>query len=116
MGNTLVNGIGGLVFLGSCVVGTPLTQVVARRFRAPDDDAPVADHAARMRRLHIALSAMWGIGLLAEVAARLVVIAHFSVDAANAVNSAITLPVVGLLVVATIVVGRRSAAPAAAAA
>jgi hypothetical protein len=32
------------------------------------------------------------------------------------VNSAITLPVIGLLVLATVVVGRRNAAPAAAAA
>ncbi len=32
VGNTLVNGIGALIFLGSCVVGTPLTQVVGDRF------------------------------------------------------------------------------------
>ena len=36
---------------------------------------------------------MWGVGLLVEVAIRLVVIAHLSVDVANGVNSAITLPV-----------------------
>lgn len=29
-GNTMVNGIGGVLFLGSCVIGTPLTQVVGR--------------------------------------------------------------------------------------
>jgi hypothetical protein len=55
---------------------------------------------------------MWGVGLLVEVAIRLVVIAHLSVDAANGVNSAVTLPVIGLLVLATVVVSRR-AAPAA---
>ena len=68
-----------------------------------------------MRRVHVQLSAMWGIGLLVEVVIRLVVIANLSVDAANAVNSAITLPVIGLLVLATIVVGRRAAASAEAA-
>ena len=47
-----------------------------------------------------------------RAAIRLVVIAHLSVDAANGVNSAITLSVIGLLVLATIVVGRRSSAPA----
>ena len=35
VGNTLVNGLGGLIFLGSCVVGTPLTQVVGRAVRRP---------------------------------------------------------------------------------
>lgn len=110
VGNTLVNGLGGLVFLGSCVIGTPLTQVVGQRFRDPEDDAPTAEQAAHIRRIHVRLSAMWGIGLLVEVSARLVIIAHASVDVANGVNSTLSLAVVGLLVLATIVVGRRSAA------
>jgi uncharacterized membrane protein len=114
VGNTLVNGIGGLIFLGSCVVGTPLTQVVGERFRPPED-VETSSAAARNGRVHVQLSAMWGIGLLIEVAVRLVVIANLSVDAANGVNSAITLPVIGLLVVATVFVGRRSAAAAEAA-
>jgi hypothetical protein len=112
VGNTFVNGIGGLIFLGSCVVGTPLTQVVGERFRAAEDGAPTPEQAGLLRRTHVRLSAMWGVGLLVEVVIRLVVIAHLSVDAANGVNSAITLPVVGLLVLATIVVGRRGAAAA----
>jgi uncharacterized membrane protein len=111
VGNTFVNGLGGLIFLGSCFVGTPLTQVVGERFGKPDDEEEPAD-ARRRRRVHIQLSAMWGIGLLVEVAIRLVVIANMSVDAANGVNSAITLPVIGLLVLATVIVGRRSAAAA----
>ncbi|MCW2519160.1 MAG: hypothetical protein JWR46_1779 [Mycobacterium sp.] len=110
VGNTFVNGLGGLFFLGSCFVGTPLTQVVGERFGR----AEVVDEAAavRLRRVHVQLSAMWGIGLLIEVGIRLVVIANLSVDAANGVNSAIMLPVIGLLVLATVVVGRKSAAPA----
>lgn len=63
----------------------------------------------RRRRIHVQLSAMWGIGLLIEVLIRLVVIDHLSVDAANGVNSAITLPVIGALVLATVLVGRRTA-------
>ena len=113
IGNTLVNGIGGLLFLGSCVVGTPLTQVVGERFRTPEDDVPTPAETARLRRVHVRLSAMWGVGLLVEVAIRLVVIANLSVDAANGVNSAITFPVLGFLILATIVVGRRAAAAAA---
>jgi hypothetical protein len=111
VGNTFVNGLGGLIFLGSCFVGTPLTQVVGERFGKPDDEEEPVD-ARRRRRVHVQLSAMWGIGLLLEVAIRLVVIANLSVDAANGVNSAITLPVIGLLVLATVIVGRRSAAAA----
>ncbi len=114
VGNTFVNGLGGLIFLGSCVLGTPLTQVVSERFGPPEDDDEVA--RARRRRVHVQLSAMWGIGLLLEVVIRLVVIANLSVDAANGVNSAVTLPVIGLLVVATVIVGRRAVARSAAAA
>jgi intracellular septation protein A len=106
IGNTLVNGLGGLIFLGSCVIGTPLTQVVGDRFRSPD--------VPPMRRMHVRLSAMWGVGLLLEVAVRLMVIARLPVDVANGVNSAITLPVIGVLVLATIVVTRRSSARTAA--
>ncbi|KQY09069.1 hypothetical protein ASD37_00855 [Mycobacterium sp. Root135] len=112
VGNTLVNGIGGPLFLGSCVVGTPLTQVVGERFRPADQADPTPDETRRIRRIHVRLSAMWGVGLLVEVAIRLVVIAHLSVDAANGVNSAITLPVIGFLVLATVVVSRRAAAAA----
>ena len=68
-GNTLVNGIGGLLFLGSCVIGTPLTQVVAERF-----------------------------------------ISQVSVDVANGALSAISWGTVGILIAATVLVGRRLAA------
>ncbi len=116
VGNTVVNGLGGLIFLGSCVIGTPLTQVVGERFRASradaDDDADDEAERRNLRGFHVRLSAMWGVGLLVEVAVRLAVIARFPVDVANGVNSAITIPVIGLLVLATIVVGRRAAAAA----
>jgi uncharacterized membrane protein len=106
VGNTAVNGLGGLIFLGSCLIGTPLTQVIGDRFQTPDTPDPEDMH--RRRRIHVQLSAMWGIGLLIEVAIRLVVIANVSVDVANGVNSAISLPVVGLLVLATVIVTRRA--------
>jgi uncharacterized membrane protein len=105
-GNTMVNGIGGLLFLGSCVVGTPLTQVVAERFK-PTDEEPDPDADAYRRRAHISLSAMWGIGLIVEVGVRLVVISRVSVDVANGLLSAISWGTVGLLIAATILVGRR---------
>ncbi|BBX09352.1 hypothetical protein MAIC_41550 [Mycolicibacterium aichiense] len=106
VGNTVVNAIGGLIFLGSCVIGTPLTQVVSDRFSNADDQPEEVD-ADRRRRIHIRLSAMWGLGLLLEVAIRLIVIGRFSVDTANGVNSVITIVVIGVLVLATVAVGRR---------
>ncbi|PND56255.1 hypothetical protein CRM90_18165 [Mycobacterium sp. ENV421] len=106
VGNTVVNGIGGLIFLGSCVIGTPLTQVVSDRFSNADEERETSD-ADRRRRIHVRLSAMWGVGLLLEVAIRLIVIGKFSVDTANGVNSVITIAVIGVLVTATVVTGRR---------
>ncbi|WP_431237082.1 VC0807 family protein [Mycolicibacterium aichiense] len=106
LGNTVVNGIGGLIFLGSCVIGTPLTQVVSDRFSNADEERETAD-ADRRRRIHVRLSAMWGVGLLLEVAIRLIVIGRFSVDTANGVNSVITIAVIGVLVTATVVTSRR---------
>lgn len=111
IGNTVVNGVGGLLFLGSCLVGTPLTQVVSDRFRSAQANESALD-SARRRRIHVRLSAMWGVGLLLEVAVRLAVIETVSVDTANGVNSVITLVVIGLLVLATAIVARRTAAPA----
>jgi intracellular septation protein A len=98
-GNTLVNGLGGLIFLVSCVVGTPLTQVIAERAN-PD--------GSQNRRIHVQLSAMWGAGLLIEVAVRLVVIFSTSVDLANGATSAISLSATGLLILATIAWVRRA--------
>ena len=105
-GNTMVNGIGGLLFLGSCAVGTPLTQVVAERFK-PDDDEQEPGADAYRRKAHVLLSAMWGIGLLVEVGVRLLVISRVSVDVANGVLSAISLGTVGILIAATFLIGRR---------
>jgi MFS-type transporter involved in bile tolerance (Atg22 family) len=51
---------------------------------------------------------MWGIGLLLEVAIRLGVIEALSVDTANGVNTVITLVVIGLLVLATVIIGHRN--------
>jgi hypothetical protein len=58
--------------------------------------------------VHILLSAMWGIGLLIEVAVRLAVISRVSVDVANGVTSVISWATIGLLLVATFWIGGRA--------
>jgi hypothetical protein len=99
-GNTLVNGTGGLFFLGSCVIGTPLTEIISERLN-PDEDTAEPAVEARRRWVHVRLSAMWGFGLLAEVAVRLAVIAHTTVDVANLALTVISLACTATLFFAT---------------
>jgi hypothetical protein len=106
-GTTLVGGIGGLVFLGSCVIGTPLTQVVGERLEGgPQDTSETA--VTYRRRVHVLLSAMWGIGLIIATGVQLAVIFVTSVDVANALASALSLATTGVLIVATVIVGKRA--------
>ncbi len=109
-GNTLVGGIGALLFLGSCFVGRPLTQIVAERVQTvPPDDAGPRETAFR-HRVHVSLSAMWGIGLLIGMLISLAIIFSLSIDIANGVNTVVSLALTALLMVATVVVGKRARA------
>jgi hypothetical protein len=109
-GNTLVGGIGALLFLGSCFIGTPLTQIVAERVRAVSEDKPEPGEAEFKHRLNVSLSAMWGIGLLIGMLISLAIIFSLSVDVANGVNTVVSLALTALLMVATIVVAKRAGA------
>lgn len=104
VGDTLVGGIGALIFLGSCVVGRPLTQVVAERVHGatPPDEQDFA------RRVHILLSAMWGVGLLFGMLVSLAIIFTMSVDVGKGVNTVVSLALTGLLMLATLVVGKKA--------
>lgn len=106
-GTTLVGGIGGLAFLGSCVIGTPLTQVVSERVQTGEQDTGPAAVAYR-RQVHILLSAMWGVGLIVGTAVQLAIIFAASVDVANALASALSLATTAVLMVATVIVGKRA--------
>lgn len=109
-GNTLVGGIGALLFLGSCSIGRPLTQIVAERVQAvPADDAGPREVEFR-HRVHVSLSAMWGIGLLIGMLISLAIIFSLSIDVANGVNTVVSLAFTAVLMVATIVVGKRARA------
>jgi hypothetical protein len=106
-GNTLVGGIGGLIFLVSCVVGRPLTQIVAERVQSQQETSgPGA--AEYRRRVHVLLSAMWGVGLIVSAAIHLAVIYSTSVDVANAATSVLSLASTGLLMTATVVIANRA--------
>ncbi|MUL49124.1 hypothetical protein FZI85_05090 [Mycobacterium sp. CBMA293] len=108
-GTTLVGAIGGLVFLGSCVIGTPLTQVVAERVETEGQDTGSAAVAYR-RRVHILLSAMWGVGLIVGTGVQVAIIFATSVDVANAVTTVFSLATTAALMAATFVISKRARA------
>lgn len=109
VGDTLVGGIGALIFLGSCVIGKPLTQVVAERVTGTDG-SPEPGEAAFKHRVHVLLSAIWGVGLLVGMFVSLGVIFSFSVDVGKGVNTAVSLGVTAVLILVTIVVAKRAPA------
>ncbi|GAS95881.1 uncharacterized protein RMCC_2847 [Mycolicibacterium canariasense] len=109
VGDTLVGGIGALIFLGSCVIGKPLTQVVAERVQ-PDDGSPEPGEAAFKHRVHVLLSAIWGVGLLIGMLVSLGIIFSFSVDVGKGVNTAVSLALTGVLILVTIVIAKRAGA------
>lgn len=106
-GDTLVGGIGALVFLGSCVIGKPLTQVVAERAQS-DDDPPEPGEEAFVHRVHVLLSAMWGIGLLVGMLLSLAIIFSLSIDVAKGVNTVVSLGLIAVLMAATFFIGHRA--------
>lgn len=106
-GTTLVGGIGGLIFLGSCVVGTPLTQVIAERVQTGEQDTDPPTVAYR-RRVQILLSAMWGVGLIIGTGVQVAIIFAASVDVANAVTTVFSLATTAVLLAATFVIGTRA--------
>ncbi|GAS87263.1 uncharacterized protein RMCB_1359 [Mycolicibacterium brisbanense] len=108
VGNTLVGGVGAVVFLGSCFIGTPLTQIIAERVRVISDESPEPGEAEFKRRVNVSLSAMWGIGLLIGTLISLAIIFSLSVDVANGVNTVVSLAFTALLMVVTVVMAKRA--------
>lgn len=106
-GDTLVGGIGALVFLGSCVIGKPLTQMVSERVQR-DDDPPEPGEEAFVHRVHVLLSAMWGIGLLLGMLISLAIIFSLSIDVAKGVNTVVSLSLIAVLMAATFWIGHRA--------
>lgn len=104
-GQTGVNGIIAVVFLVSCAVGKPLTEIAAARMTAGKPPAP-ENALATVHKIHLILSLMWGFGLLAEVAARLVIIFTMPFDAANGIVSVVSTAALAALGVLSVLVVR----------
>ena len=73
-----------------------------------NDGAPEPGEQDFTRRVHILLSAMWGVGLLFGMLISLAIIFSLSVDVGKGVNTVVSLALTGLLILATAVVARMA--------
>ncbi|MDV3126308.1 hypothetical protein M1247_15405 [Mycobacterium sp. 21AC1] len=79
------------------------------RSRPADDDQDPSESDFK-HRVHVALSAMWGVGLFVGMAVSLTIIFGMSVDVAKAVDTVVSLILTAVLVAATFVVATRARA------
>ncbi|AKU18514.1 hypothetical protein VV02_00895 [Luteipulveratus mongoliensis] len=110
--NAAVTFVAGVVFLGSCVWGKPLTYAVARRLAGDQESkAELAQGWAEsrdFRRKFVQLAAMWGLGLIAEAVIRIVIIYATSVDVAVAASVAVQVLALAVMTAVTIVAIRQA--------
>lgn len=70
--------------------------------------APEPSEQDFARRVHVLLSAMWGVGLLLGMVVNLAIIFAMSVDVGKGVNTVVSLALTGLLVLATVVLAKKA--------
>lgn len=117
--DSVVTGVLGLTFLGSCVVGRPLMYALARRMLPPERQAE-ADTRLRTdpayRRRLVTMSAVWGVILLAEALVRVVLVYALPVDVMFGLSHVLQFAALGLALLWSVLYGRRARRNAAAAA
>jgi len=64
--------------------------------------------AAFKHRVHVLLSAIWGVGLLLGMLVSLGIIFALSVDVRKAVNTVVSPALTGVLILATVVVAKQA--------
>jgi hypothetical protein len=82
--------------------------VVAERVQPPDERSTEPGAAAYRHRVHVLLSAIWGVGLLLGMFLSLGIIFSLSVDVGKGVNTVVSLALTGLLILATVVVAKAA--------
>lgn len=97
----------GLIFLGSCVAGSPLAyawgrRIVARTAVEQDRWSVMWSTQLGFRRVFYVVSLAWGFGLLLEAGVRLTLVYAMPVDAMAGLSSALSLATVGLLAAWTV--------------
>jgi hypothetical protein len=92
----VANTLGGLVFLGSVVIGRPLAAVFATEsYPFP----PELKASATFRRIFSRISLVWAAYLLGRGALRLLMLVYTSIEAFLVVSVATGLPLSGAIVV-----------------
>ncbi|WP_067672009.1 VC0807 family protein [Nocardia miyunensis] len=111
--DSVVTGLIGLAFLVSAVVGKPLVYLAARSGASGSDPAKAAAFEERyrtrptMRRAFSRLSAMWGAGLLAEAALRVVLVYQLPVSTMVWLSTVMMVVTFALLMGISLALGRR---------
>jgi hypothetical protein len=101
--DSITTAVVGVSFLVMAALGHPLTLAAARTW-APDRAIEMAEHFRTdptARRWHVKASVVWGAGLLAEAAIRVVLVYLLPIEVMVAVSAALMIVVFGSLILWT---------------
>ena len=108
---SVVSGVAGVLFLGSCVVGRPLFYVLARKFKnAPDWDERWQNEPAFRRRFRT-LSLLFGGVLLLDALLRLALILTLPLNTMANLSPVLHLATLALLACTALYLRSRHQAP-----
>jgi hypothetical protein len=98
--NSIVTGAVGLVFLGSVLVGTPLSLAASQSFQPArrDEIRQAYESEPLARRGHRVSSTVWGLGLLAEALVRVPLVYLLPITVVVGLSEALSIAVIGGLV------------------
>jgi hypothetical protein len=101
--------VAGLVFLATCGYGRPMVWHAAARFQPAERERfdRLWLGSPEFRRLFRTLTAVWGVGMLVEAAARVVVAYTLPVDTAAGLSQVLRFAAMALLVLWTFATVRR---------
>lgn len=101
--------VAGLIFLGTCAFGRPMIWHAAARFRPAyrGEFERLWRHSAGFRHMFRMLTAVWGVGMLAEAVARVVVAYSLPVDTAAGLSQLLRFAAMGLLILWTLATVKR---------
>jgi len=112
--DSVTSGVAGLLFLGSCLIGRPLTFYAAQRFAGPAGAAELRAKAAAdpaVRRRFTVMSVIWGAGLLTEALLRIPLAYLLPLDVAVGASSLLMAAAYTILIGWTIHSARRNDQP-----
>jgi hypothetical protein len=114
---SLLTGVWGLIMLGSLLAARPLTFYFGRQFVSGGDPDKAAWfdrlwERPPFRKMQRLLCIMWGAGLVAEALLRVVLVYVLPIPVFLLVSQVLAFGVMGLLMVATMLIGKRTRAQA----